>query len=293
MSKDILKKIIKAILPYGIFWLYKKLNVKYFLTFYGKSIYYPPLHIKKVSANSPRFIITLTSYGKRVNGKAPYAIHSLFNQSVQPDKIVLWLAHGTRISGKLKRLEKMGLEIRFCDDIKSYKKLIPALSEFPDDILVTADDDIFFPPDWLKLLKETHFKNPDKICCHRAHEICLDENKNIIPYTQWRAAIKSIEYSKRLFPTTGAGVLYPPHSFNKEVFNIPKFQTLAPTGDDVWFWAMARHNRKEFVLVKDNISTLTGIGINNDGLWKINNGNNDEQIKSVLKAYPDVYESIL
>ena len=291
MSKNILKKIIKAILPYGILWLFRKLNVKYFGIFYRK----PVKPLKKISANSPRFIITLTSYGKRVKEKAPYAIHSLFNQSVQPDKIVLWLAHGTRIPGKLKRLEKMGLEIRFCDDIKSYKKLIPALSEFPNDILITADDDIYYPANWFKLLKETHLINPEKICCHRAHEICLDENKNIIPYTQWRFAVKAIEYSKRLFPTGVGGILYPPHSFNEDIFNLSKFQTLAPTADDVWFWAMARHNGKEFVLVKDNINTMLVIGINDDGLQKINlfGNKNDEQIKNVIKAYPDVYESIL
>ncbi|MDR2718924.1 MAG: hypothetical protein LBB89_12795 [Treponema sp.] len=291
--KILVKKIIKAVLPYGIVWLYKKLyerlNVKYFVLFYRK----PVKALKKTSANSPQFIITLTSYGKRVNEKAPYAIHSLFNQSIQPDKIVLWLAHGTHVPNKLKKLEKMGLEIRFCDDIRSYKKLIPALREFPDDILITADDDLHYSPDWFIILKEAYLKNMEKIYCHRAHEICLDENKNIIPYTQWRHAVKTIKYSKRLFPTSGAGILYPPHSFNEDIFNVTGFQKLSPTADDVWFWAMALHNGKKYALVKDNINTLIGIGINDDGLSKINTNKNDEQILNVIKAYPDVYQSIL
>jgi hypothetical protein len=58
---------------------------------------------------------------------------------------------------------------------------------------------------------------------------------------------------------------------------------------------MARHNGREFALVKNGISEITGIGINDDGLWKINalKNKNDEQIRKVIKAYPDVYKSIL
>jgi hypothetical protein len=58
---------------------------------------------------------------------------------------------------------------------------------------------------------------------------------------------------------------------------------------------MARHNGREFALVKNGISEITGIGINDDGLYKVNVGKNknDEQIRKVIKAYPDVYKSIL
>jgi len=245
------------------------------------------------SKNSPLFIVTLTSYGQRIEKAAPYAIYSLFNQTVQPDKIILWLAHGSKIPEKLQKLQKMGLEIKFCEDIKSYKKLIPALYEYSDDVLITADDDVFYSSNWLKILKDSYIQNPEKICFHRAHEIKLDENKNIKPYMEWRHSISTVEYPKRLFPTGAGGILYPPHSFNNDIFDKSKFWTLAPTADDIWFWAMARHNGKEYCLVQDNIVNITGIGIINSGLNKINITKNDEQIKNVINEYPDVYKSIL
>ena len=47
---------------------------------------------------------------------------------------------------------KNGLEIRFVKDIGSYTKAIYAFKEFSESIIVTADDDIFYPKDWLKKL---------------------------------------------------------------------------------------------------------------------------------------------
>jgi hypothetical protein len=286
------KKIIKACLPYGLIILYRKIYQKpiiNFNTYKDLKPLEPHLH------KSPQFIVTLTSYGRRVNEKTPYAIYSLFNQSVQPDRIVLWLAHGTKISEKLQKLQKIGLEIHFCEDIRSYTKLIPALDKFPDDILITADDDIFYHKDWFKTLKEAYISEPKKIHCHRAHEIILDENKNIVPYKEWRMSIKSIEYPSRIFPTGVGGVLYPPKLFNNEIMNKEKFQSLAPTADDVWFWAMAHYSNIKYNLVKDCISQPAGIGKNDDGLLNINvtNNRNDEQIQNMIKEYPSVYKRLL
>jgi hypothetical protein len=285
------KKLIKAITPYGLLRLYQKFARNRIRAFDLRKIH--PLG--PCPANPPRFIVTLTSYGRRVAGKAPYAVYSLFNQSVQPDKIVLYLARGTKIPPSLKKLRDFGLEIHFCEDIKSYTKLIPALSEFPADVLVTADDDVQYAFEWFKKLKEAYWENPQKIHCHRAHEIGLDENKNPIPYREWRRGVRTIEYAKRLFPTGVGGILYPPHSFNHEIFNAERFKKLAPTGDDIWFWAMARYNGKEFALVKQCITTTIDVGVNDDGLWNINvTGNkNDEQLLNVIKAYPDVWQSIV
>ena len=42
------------------------------------------------------------------------------------------------------RLRRHGLDIRTTEDIGPYKKIIPALLAFPEAIIVTADDDIFY-----------------------------------------------------------------------------------------------------------------------------------------------------
>jgi hypothetical protein len=283
------KKSLKACLPYGLLFLYKKFSRKLKIDVHNIKA------LSSCSGEQPQFIVTLTSYGKRVNGKAPYAIRSLFCQTVQPDKIVLWLAHGTYIPKSLKNLQRFGLEILFCEDLKSYKKLLPALQTFPDDVLITADDDIYYPPEWFKMLKVSYLNDPKKIHCHRAHEIMLDEHKNIIPYTEWRHCVNTIEYQKRIFPTGGAGAIYPPHSLSPDVIDIEKINKLCPYGDDIWFWAMAKLKGTGYTIIKNCIREIQGIGIDNDGLWKINvvNKKNDEQIQNIIKEYPSVYENIL
>jgi hypothetical protein len=294
--KSFLKKAVKACLPYGFIVLYRKFKSRNGRFNNGTEIKIE--NIKPIAPHPPKrpeFIVTLTSYGQRVKETVPYAVYSLFDQTIQPDKIVLWLAHETKIPDELTKMQKFGLEIRFCDDIKSYTKLIPALLEFPDDILVTADDDNYYPGNWFELLKESYFQDVKKIHCHRAHEICLDENKNIIPYNEWRGCIKTIEHPKRIFPTGVGGILYPPHSLPEDVLNVDKIMKLAPTGDDIWFWAMAKQNGTEYAIVKNCIRKTYDIGANEEGLWKINviNKKNDEQIQNIIKEYPNVYKSIL
>lgn len=72
---------------------------------------------------------------------------------------------------------------KWCNDLKSYKKLVPALQEFPHDILITADDDLFYEPEWLEKLYNAYLENPQIIHCHRAHYIQLNADgslKNIL-----------------------------------------------------------------------------------------------------------------
>ena len=61
------------------------------------------------------------------------------------------------------RLRAYGLEIRFCENLRSYKKIIPALQEYPDAILVTADDDWLYTQDWLAGLWHPYERHPHDI----------------------------------------------------------------------------------------------------------------------------------
>jgi hypothetical protein len=246
-------------------------------------------------ARENRFIVTLTSYGKRLKDKAPYAIASLMKQNVQPDKIILWLEYGTIIPKSIKKLTEYGLEIKFCEDIKSYKKLVPALLEFPDNVLVTADDDVFYPACWFNMLKESYLREPWKIHCHRAHEIVFDKNKDIVPYNEWRQIIRTIENNRRIFPTGSGGILYPPGSLHGNVVNKKEFTELCPTGDDIWFWAMANLKRTEYILVENGIRSISGIGDNTDGLYNVNIAEyqNDKQIRRIIQKYPEIIRRII
>jgi len=260
-----------------------------------------PLQNKK----TPQYIVSLTSYGKRLTDTAPYAIATLFNQTIQPNKIVLWVAHEDRdnIPKIMEKLMEKGLEIKFCENIKSYKKLIPALQEFPDDYIITADDDLYYPQNWFEQLMAEHKKNPNKIICHRAHGIRVDENNNLLPYDRWSYCIESTLCSYNIFPTGVGGVLYPPKCFYNNIANKELFMKLAPMADDIWFWAMAVINKEYFGGESPYIIVGNGYSQNlrdiepqqqqdKNALWNYNvsEKGNDKQLKAVIEQYPQIKE---
>lgn len=113
------------------------------------------------SPRAEKVIVSLTSYDLRIND-VKYAIYSLLNQNFPPDKLILWLDEDSfpqreeNLPRDLLELRDFGLTIDWCENLCSYKKLIPALEKYPDDIIVTADDDIFYRPNWLQILYDEH-----------------------------------------------------------------------------------------------------------------------------------------
>jgi len=245
---------------------------------------FPTLSTAK--AEPPRFIITLTSYGRRTSETAPYAIWSLFNQSMLPSKIVLYLDNENwnqnNIPHLLKKEMEHGLEIKFCKDIKSYKKLNFALEDFPNDVLITVDDDAYQPKDWFAKLIETHRQNPGKICCHRAHIIRYGK-----PYKKWKWRATSKADPSKIFPTGVGGVLYPPNSLSTE--HLAEAMSLAPTADDIAYWALAKIKGTGHCLVKNGyfgVKQVDGVD-EKDSLLTINKlqNVNDLQINAILKRF--------
>lgn len=107
-------------------------------------------------------------------------------------------------------MTQYGLTIKWWkEDIKSYKKLIPALIEYPDDIIVTADDDIYYEKNWLESLYHEYLKsNRETVIATRCHKIRINDNE-ILPYKAWDKETINSQVSIFNFPTTGGGCLYP------------------------------------------------------------------------------------
>lgn len=49
--------------------------------------------------------------------------------------------------------------------MRSYTKLIPCLVKYPNDSIITVDDDILYTRDTIKRLVEINSKTPNAICC--------------------------------------------------------------------------------------------------------------------------------
>ncbi|MDR0319666.1 MAG: glycosyltransferase [Rickettsiales bacterium] len=206
----------------------------------------------------PKIIASMTSFPAAIQF-AVRAIGSILNQTVVPDKIVLYLTAsqfpGGKIPAELAALTKKNkkVEVRFYDEnIRSYTKLIPALKDFPDDIIMTFDDDILYPRGVVADLLRHHKKYPRAIIGNRVRRARFGEDGRLLPHLKWKV-YKSLRFfylstrPRLVNHITGvAGALYPPHIFPKEVFDSKIFMEIAPTVDDVWFWLMA---------VKNNVGT--------------------------------------
>lgn len=247
----------------------------------------------------PSLVVTFTSYGRRVGTTVIHVLKSLLLQSHRPDRIVLWLDNvnfsSENIPLKLARFcSKYGVEIRFCEDIRSYKKLVPALELCPDDILVTVDDDLVYKRDFLKSLYEAHLQTPTQILCTLAHCPRVKDGY-FLPYREWKQNVTKMG-NEAVFPLGGAGTLYPPHSLFKDVSNKELFMKLAPQADDIWFWAMAvmagtKHRLIDFGYAFYQIDLLYQKLHSNSSLMSSNlhKDCNDVQIRSIMEYYNDLY----
>ena len=119
---------------------------------------------------------------------AVQAVRSILDGSVLPDKLVLYLTFSQfgqkGIPEGLLELARRNpvFEIRdYGRDIRSYRKLIPALRDFPDSVIVTVDDDVSYHRNMLKDLLLLHEKIPGAVLAHRAKRM-----KPGSPYRLWK-----------------------------------------------------------------------------------------------------------
>jgi len=193
-----------------------------------------------------KVIVSLTSFPAAITF-AKGAIKSILEGSILPDKLVLYLTFSqfedSKIPSELTNLAKNNslFEIRnYNEDIRSYRKLIPAIKDFPNDTVVTIDDDVRYHKNMLRDLLHLHKQIPDVIIANRAKKIKLKA-----PYRSWKKyrwyhfLFNKLHYSFKNIQTGVGGVLYPPNSLNEKMLNPKIFKEIAPTSDDIWFWAAA------------------------------------------------------
>ncbi len=246
-------------------------------------------------------IVSLTSYGKRLH-TVHLAIESIMQQTMKPNRIILWLSEDyskVHLPIFLQEQQKRGLEIRFCQDLRSYKKLIPTLKIAPEDAIITIDDDLIYNFDMLENLIIPYLENPKLIYCNRQHKILFNNDKSLKPYNEWEYESPNLDISFLNFPTGGAGTIYPPHCFDDEIFNENTFLSICAYADDVWFKAMSLKkgtlSKKVETRNKNGVEYIENPEVQDIGLWNINTKGenlNDKQIKAVFEKY-NLYPKLL
>ncbi len=257
-----------------------------------------------MTTQKPQVVVSMTSFPQAI----PYAykaIRSILEGSVLPDKLILYLTFSqfgeAGIPEELTRLAEDNpvFEIRNYDiDIRSYRKLIPALADFPDAVIVTVDDDVHYHRNMLRDLLAMYSVDPHAVWAHRAKLI-----KPGKPYRKWRKyrwyhfLIRRIHRGFLNIQTGVGGVLYPPHSLREDMLDVELFTRTAPSTDDIWFWAAAvlngfpvipvpfGHNKPKGLNKPKHLSLKT---VN----FKGNTDRNTMALNAIAKLFPEIKKAL-
>lgn len=255
---------------------------------------YPRRNIGVTNNKRPqKIIVSLTSFPARID-TVWLTIESLFQQRTKADKIILWLAEEQfagreALPQRLLDAEKRGLTIRFCDDLKSHKKYFYAMQEYPDDLIVLADDDAFYPRDMLKKLLALHEQYPLDIISSTS--AVTTTGYHSVP-SQWHAPRmdQRLLHSFIAQPFSGSGTLFPPGSLDRRAFDKERITLFCPFADDLWlfFMALCAHTPVTAMYPYRDIPIMID-GTSASSLWQINGRDmkNDVQWRAILDYYGD------
>ncbi len=191
-------------------------------------------------------IVSLASYPPRIN-TAWMAIDSIMRGSVRPARVILNLSQVEFPSGdveslpsSLKRYIPLGLEVRFHEEhLRSHNKYFHAIQENPSSIIITIDDDLYYPKTIIESLMAIHKEYPDAVCANRAMKITFDERGEYNTYKSWQRVIEPHAPSHLVTALGYGGILYPASQFTKgELFDPEAIKELCYTADDLWLKAL-------------------------------------------------------
>lgn len=237
-------------------------------------------------------IVSLTTYSVRTQ-TVSLTIASIMRQSVKADRIILYLSKDEftydTIPTMLKKQKELGLEIVFCEDLKSHKKYYYSMKENPEAIIITVDDDVIYQENLIETLYNSYKKFPEEVSAMRVHRMSYDSDKKIKKYNEWKKRDKSqvLEPCVDLFPTGCGGVLYPPHVLDTKVFEKKVFEDLCFHGDDIWLKVMAIKNGRSTVLAERQEPLKYIDGTQEIGLFNqnVDNNKNDVMMRDVISEY--------
>ena len=245
-------------------------------------------------------IVSLTSFPKRLD-MISKTLETLFAQTVRCDRIVLWLAEEEfedkekQIPSQLKEYVREGkLSIEWSDiNLRPHNKYYHSMHKYPDSIIVTVDDDLYYPDDLVEQLYLSYLEYPEYVSASRVHLMLFDKKEKLIPYVRW---IKEVDYcihkpAMQLFATGTGGVLYPPHVFDEKLIDYHVFHDFCPTADDYWLKVMELLCDVPVVLARKHSVFPMTEGSQEVSLLSVNvmRSGNDKQIDGVYKWIEETY----
>ncbi len=208
------------------------------------------------------------------------ALTSLLLQSRLPDKINLWvskepylrdkgIANSEAVEKLIDSLPENGrslVTIRWVPNTGPYRKLIPMLREAePDDVIVTADDDIFYGSEWLNDLLAAYEKSGGRPVASRVRAKRANFLGKKTSYLFWRIINQPSVVKNDFVVTFGGGVVLSRSMFREKDIADDSFLKVAPTADDLWYSTLLLRNNNEVVVIPKLLNELNFI-LHSDGL---------------------------
>lgn len=254
--------------------------------------------LNTTEAREKKVIVSLTSFPPRFD-RIHVCLKSLLLQRVKPDKIIVYFASDTpknSLTNEMLQLEKFGVEFRFDEmrNLRSHSKYFYAMQEFPEDLIVTADDDLYYPSDWLESLLKSYRKHPGAISARRVHRMKRDD-KDLLLYNLWEDQCRGVRKpSNDLLATGCGGVLYPPHCLDARAFDEKNIKELCYAADDIWLKCMEILSKTPVVWTKNwEVDQLGVESAQREALssQNVDRLHNDTCLKNVIDFYNIPVES--
>lgn len=220
-----------------------------------------------------------------------YTFISLCKQSLKPDLLLINISEDAYLSDSgfeelpvwLKETEKPFVKINWVENTGPYRKLIPAIDHAEvGDVIITADDDVLYHKDWLKLLVESSQENPNCIISGRGRLIKKNIFGNWQNYYNWEK-LTSAKKGIDILPIGCDGVLYKKRLMDLDFLLDKSFLNIAPKTDDLWF-KMASLRKKTSIYCDPKIATENILLKHRHGLEEINLGKkkNDSLLQQMV-----------
>ncbi|MCL2048560.1 MAG: glycosyltransferase family 2 protein [Defluviitaleaceae bacterium] len=234
-------------------------------------------------------VVSFTTFPARIDCAA-YVADSMLRQTLKPDRVILNLAECECPPDKLPQeyanLQARGLTLNFTENLGPHKKYLFAMRDFPDSIVVTVDDDVFYPENLLETLFKSYRLEPSCVSAIRAHRM-LFKKKRLLPYNSWAHESFYSEIPQYdLFATGVGGVLYPPKCMHEDLFDIEAIKKVALAADDVWLKFMQLKKQTPVVVASLKKTRLLYVPSSQEvSLWSENrdNNRNDRIIKDCME----------
>lgn len=199
------------------------------------------------------------------------ALTSLLSQSHCPDCINLWVSENPYLEDSgispddvesllldfLPEKNRDLIHVHWVGNTGPYRKLMPILRAAEDsEVIVTADDDIFYGKHWLSKLLEAYGRSGCKAVAARVRIKRINFIGRKTSYLYWKIKSEPTILAENFVVTFGGGAVLRRSMFRPHDILDDSYLNVAPTADDLWYSKLLRLNNNKIVVVPSALEEL-------------------------------------